>query len=48
MGVILKYFPVLESKKALKEYWKDKRANLKELLLGDNLSIEKNNGHKLL
>lgn len=34
MRVRLKYFAVPESKKALKEYWKDIRGNLKELLLG--------------
>lgn len=34
MGVSLKYFTMTESKKSLKEYWKDIRANLEELLLG--------------
>lgn len=34
MGTSLKYFSMPESKKALNEYWKDIRANLKEFLLG--------------
>lgn len=34
MRMSLKYFSMPERKKALNEYWKDIRANLKEVLLG--------------